>query len=424
MQWMRSHISQFFSSFLLFLLQACGGSSSGGGISEPSIDLADARAFKTNALYSNVIADCIRANSVNNFCSLETLPIIGLETNAPTIEDIMDRVVVSHDWMGQRFEQILGTLPPEMLTLFQAVTAIVIDSDIRPSRYLPGTGAIYLAPYYLWLSVDEKRTVSLKEDFRSGFDDALSFRVLNRYLKNGQYAFDYASLTNNSTRTINDIEILTARILLHELAHANDFIPPGSFNSLMLSQNLAQAFDTLQGSHISYRLMNLMPIESSTMLSLAGVMYRGNTPSNADLTLSASEVGGAFEPDGASDDYAYTSRSEDIAMLFESTMMKYFFDVDHEIAFTNVPENPYYCDYYNIAWGAIGRIGDSNVKPRAQFAVSEILPNMNFALFFQNLDAPVNTSGSWCPETSSSLSASKRPILKEMPMADRTKPYL
>lgn len=425
MQGKRSIARLFITLFVLTLLQACssGGDDKKAG-PEYDPDLLDAQAYRSNALYSNVIANCIKAFYIKDLCSIETLPLIGLETSSPTIEDIMDRVVVSHDWMGMRFEQLLNELPVEMLTLFQAVTAIVIDSDIRPSFYLYATGAIYIDANNLWLTVTEKQTISQNEDFRSDYNNLLSFRAIDRYLLNGDYAYRPGSLKDYSTRELDDIVLLAARVLLHELAHANDIIPPGSFNSLVPTDTLYDMRESLETSHISHRLTELMPLRSDILFSLANVMFKGAEPSSSDIALEASQVGEAFEADVASDEYGYSDQYEDVAMLFESTMMKYFFGADQEVAFTNVPENPNYCDSFTIGWGAIGRIGDINVKPRAQFVASELLPNFNFSLFFQNLDAPTQTSGNWCIQAPSILSASEEAGPEEMPLSDRIRPYL
>lgn len=402
---------------LMLGLQGCGGDDN------QNEDLADATAFKSNAPYSNSLAGCARATSSNDYCTLETLPLLGMEVDTPTVSDVMDRVVVSHDWMGTRFEELLQEMPAQILPLFKAVTAIVIDADIRPAYYTSGTGAIYLDPAYLWLSLDEKATINKKQDYRAGFDDPLAFRQIQRYLKNGAPAYVFGSLSDDSTRELEDIVLLISRLLLHELAHANDFIPPGSYASLNRQNTVDQAATSLSDTWVSTRLSDTTPLRSDTMFSLADVMYRGMTPNIADLEILAVEVGEAFEPDGAGDDYGYTSQYEDVAMLFETAMMKYLYDADYELAFTDVPEDPQYCQFYIIGWGVHNRVGDSNVKARAQFVVSELLPSLNTDMFFQELEPPQDISGDWCL-TPASAFGSQKPTLKRIHSEDRLRPYL
>jgi len=385
-------------------------------------DLADAYTYKANSPYNGVMESCINPENRRDFCSLGTLPVLGMEYNNPGVAQIMERVVVSHDWMGARFEELLNRMPSALLPLFKGITAVVIDDDIRPAYYTTSTGAIYLDPAFLWLSVAEKRTINPQQDYRAGFDDPLAFRQLSRYVRDGQVAYRIASLTDNSTRSFEDITLLAARLLLHELAHANDFIPPGNYHQLNPNHTVSDAVSTLVDQWVSTRLSDSEPLVSDVMFSLAGVMYSGDDPTIDDLEITASEVGNAFEPDAAGDDYGYTSQFEDLAMLFESTMMKYFFDADYEMAFTGVPENPSFCDYYQIGWGVRNRIGDSDVKPRAEFAAKELLPNTLFGSFFEDLDSPTEISGDWC--TAAGDSDQGKPFQRKLDNIDRRRPYL
>ena len=50
---------------------------------------------------------------VKNGCSLGRLPFIGMDTQKPTLDDLMNRVVVSHQWMGDRFKEALEELDDE-----------------------------------------------------------------------------------------------------------------------------------------------------------------------------------------------------------------------------------------------------------------------------------------------------------------------
>lgn len=402
---------------LVLVLSSCGGDADGNK------DLADTRVYKQNSPYSSVIASCARADENSGLCSLNTLPVLGMDFNDPGIPQIMDRVVVSHDWMGERFEELLYEMPSQMLTLFKGVTAIVIDADIRPAYYTASTGAIYLDPAFLWLSVEEKRTINPKADYRAGFDDPLAFRHLQRYVKNGQQAYQWASLTDNTVREMDDIVLLAARLLFHELAHANDFIPPDSYDNLDSSSTVADTVSNTSEHWLSSRLTDQAPLSSEIMFSLSKVMYAGATPSIDDLEVTAGEAGNAFRPDGAGDDYGYTSQFEDLAMLFETSMMKYFFDADYELAFTSVPENSNFCDDYLIGWGVRNRLGDPTVKPRALFTVQQMLPNEDFNTFFETLDPPTEISGDWCISANPQFEQQKPQRYSVDPL-DMIRPYL
>ena len=360
-------------------------------------DLSDVFAYKSDGRYRDSLKRCVTADEANEYCPLGFLPILGSETENVTVENIMDRVIVSHDWMGQRFEEVLNALPEDMLPLFRPITAIVIDDDIRPAFYTTSTGAIYLDPAFFWLSIEEKQTVSQRQDFRSGFDDPLAFRQLGRYVIGNTDAYSFGSLSNDSTRELDDILLLVANLLLHELAHANDFFPPDTYGLLNPDFQVFEAALTNDENWISAKLNRQFPKVSDQMYSLAEVMYLGRTPSIDDLEITAEEVGQAFEPDGAADDYGYSSEFEDVAMLFEAVMMKYLFDADYDIAFTDVPETTTSCGFFNVRWGVRNRIGDASVIDRAHLVASEVLPHIDFSTFFAELDLPSELpNDTWC----------------------------
>jgi len=409
--------SLILSSLAALMLSACGGESE-------NKDLADLRVFKNESPYADVIADCARAQRPNQACSLFELPVLGMDFNDPGIAQIMERVVVSHDWMGMRFEEILYELPSEMLPLFKGITAIVIDDDVRPAYYTSTTGAIYLDPAFLWLSEDEKLSINPKQDYRAGFDDPLAFRQLQRYLKDGQPAYKTSSLTDDSTRELKDILLLAARLLLHELAHANDFIPPDSYHQIDPSKNVSEAASSIRGQWLSTRLNKSTPLMSDAMFSLADVMYLGATPTIDDLEVTASDVGAAFEPDGAGDDYGYTTPFEDLAMLFEISMMKHLFDADYEIAFTGVPENPESCDNYIIGWGVRNRVAHPQVKPRAKFVVEQLLPSLDTLEFLADIESPTEISGDWCISVNENEFTRQKLKNSRIDPLDRLRPYL
>ena len=412
--------------FLYFNMTACSGSSGAATSKDHGNGLSDIQSYSPSSPYAEVITQCARAETADESCTLDALPFIAQETENPDIDKIMSRVVVSHQWMGHRFSQALGRMPSQMLPMFSAITAIVIDADIRPSYYDSITGAIYLDPRYLWLNNSEKQTINKKADYRSGFSDPLAFRIFSRYVKDGEYAYDYWSLEGNATRSLNDIKLPLARVLLHELAHANDFLPPGSSINLETTLSVARALNDLPVPLLSSELTDIDPLTSGLMRSLAGVMYRGNTPSEQDLSTTASEAGNAFGYDVASDDYAYTSQFEDLAMLFENTMMAYFFGAEHEVGFARPRfDDAYYCDEYTIDWGAINRIGAPLVKERARFVTSEILVDLDLSTFYTDLPAPETSDEDWCIYTSAGISSISQANVGTAPIRpDETKrPY-
>jgi len=361
----------------------------------PIADLSNTYSYVKDTPYNEDIAACIQPVFEVDLCTLETLPFIGMDTDTPSVSDIMSRLVVSHDWMGERFEAVLDALPTEMLPLFKAVTAVVIDDDIRPAYYTRGTGAIYLDPAYLWLSTDDKRTINLKPDYRSNFGSELSFEFEFLYLnEDGDNAFSYGNLFDDSTRELDDIILLVSRLLLHELAHANDMILPTDYAQLDSINTAYYELSQREEVWLSTNLKQDMPLTSSTMFRIASILHLGTTAEIEDIHLTASEVAEAFDPDGATHTYSYASQFEDLAMLFEMSMMKYFYNIDSSNSFYDLDEN--------TVWSAFNRVGASQVKVRAEYIASEILNETDLTVFFQNYPDVVYENS----PTSSSLRSS------------------
>lgn len=363
-------------------------------------DLIGLYAYQADSPWADVLARCVMAQKPSESCSLNTLPTIGMEEPAPTIADVMARVVVSHDWMGANFEALLRELPDDMLYLMQGVTAVVIGKDIRPSYYWNMTGAIYLDPMGLWLSNDELAVISTEPDFREAFADPLAFRSFWRWSKDSGGAWPYQGPNANGVRPVSDIIYPMASLLFHELAHANDLMPLAHYPSVNRADSIYSASSKLFNRYPSTLLRNDDPLTSEAMRHFAGVLYKGVRPTDEDKQTSAARIGSYFEPDVASDDYSYTSQYEDLAMLFEEAMMKLHFNIDRDMAFITPPAEPKgaACDDFIVGWGVRNRVGDLNVLPRAQFAVQQLLPQQDYSaeLAAMPLPSSLPTGAGWC----------------------------
>ena len=362
-------------------------------ISSPYFDspLARTYAYKANSAYSDRLTQCTYSNTLNSSCTISQLPLIGQQTTNPSISTIMDRVVVSHDWMGRNFEQFLQQQDPhgDFITLLQSVSAIVISYDIRPSFYWVVTGAIYLDPDNLWLTPAERDTINEAPDYRSDFGNDLQFLMPWRHVKNNQYAYSSYPYENRTNRTINDLTPRLASLLYHELAHANDFFPRSVHTNLQGPTLLDDFYKrTNNKALISDQLSNFSPLQSSEMYGLANVSFKGETANATQKSYEPSDVTSFFRPDHASDYYAYSSTREDVAMLFEESLMSHRYAISRDVAVTDAPENAS-GSTITVNWGQRGRIGESAIKPRAEFVITEILPEVGSATLVANLPDPI-----------------------------------
>ena len=399
------------------LLVACGGGSGGSSNfnnSEATVTNntpADGtlRPAVTDSPYKASIVNCISVvndRPVTN-CKLSTLPFIGQKTSAPTKADILAQTVVSHPWMATRFSRLLDQMPNDIFLLFRGVTGIVIAANIRPSHYRSDTGAIYLDPADLWLNASERATISKEEDFRSGFSNGLGFRSMWRYVQGNRYAYDYFPLDGTvSSRSLGDIVLPMAALLFHELAHANDFMPPAFVAQVNPQVTPLDAIDNVQDSMISTGLKLQSPLNSLMQYNLGRVMFYGVTATDDQKRLTAEQVGLDFSIDGASDSYNYSSQFEDVAMLFEEVLMRYHFNIDRELAFTDAPPaTGASCANYVVRWGVRNRIGNPLVKARAKLIVNKVLGVADASSYFVALPAPRAMSNglSWCDSITSAF---------------------
>jgi hypothetical protein len=325
-----------------------------------------ARPYNLQTPYSDVIVPCTVTLQEGAECNLNTLPLLGMETAEPTVAQVMARVVVSHQWMGDRFKQVLENMPPQIRLMTRGLTAIVISYDVRPSFYTTQTGAIYLDPEGLWLTLDEKEVIDTTPDFRSEFGKVLDFSIFWRYTLNQEHV---TRLPNDRNRTVDEIKYRMASLLFHELAHANDFFPPGQ----VFDSTVAIWRAVATSNRPSNILVGQFPLESTMMKSLARVSFLGATASETQKAYTPEDVAQEFPPDYASAYYSYSTDLEDLAMLFEEIMMLYSFDVDRDVAITNLPDSNF-CDDYIVSWGQRNRVLEPAVSNRALFVVERILP--------------------------------------------------
>lgn len=334
----------------------------------------DVFSFNSDSPFKNAIESCIYTNTLNSTCTFGVLPIIGKQYSNPTIDNILDRTLVSHDWMGLRFRQYLeqSAAGPDMLKLLRGVTAVVISYDVRPSFYWAATGAIYLDARNFWVTPEERDTLNEVPDFRSGFGGDLQFRVLWRYVKNNSPYMPGQSFSSaaREMRTFDALEADISWLMYHELGHANDFFPSDVWANLSSSDDPLSFFRN-NGTN-SDIMINNFPLSSSQMKGLAQVSFSGDTANATQKSYIASDIESFFTPDIASSYYSYLNEREDFATLFERFMMQYRLGASADLGIVNTQSNP---DFL-VTWGQRDRFNHSTIQARTRFTVANILPDL------------------------------------------------
>lgn len=336
--------------------------------------------------HANELQACVYNNQISSTCSFNTLPLLGNEHESPTIEQVLERLLVSHQWMGDRFKQFLeqSVVSPDMLKLLRATTAIVISYDVRPSFYWTATGAIYLDAKNFWVTPQERDTLNDQPDYRGSFGDELQFFIPWRYVKDNDYYFrssDYP-VDERLTKSFDDLEANVSWLMYHELGHANDFFPPNSWASLSDSSNPLSYANDVEASSTDFSTS--LPLTSNTMRNLAQVSFAGETATTEQKNTDAEQVATFFEPDTAPAYYSYSTTREDYATLFERFMMAYRLGVSADVAVLSSNNN----DDLLVTWGQRDRISVNNIQPRVKYVVERILPELDIEAIQMALPAP------------------------------------
>jgi len=345
--------------------------------------LADVYSYRANSPYADELEECIYSNSTETYCDLGKLPFIGSQNPTPTVSQIMDRVLVSHDWMGQRFQTFLEQVDQsnDIKNLLGATTSIVISYDIKPSFFWSGTGAIYIDGRYFWVTPEERDTLNGTPDFRSDFDRDLQVRDPWRIVKDNDYAFSNPSIESRLVRTTEESQYFTLRLLYHELAHANDFFPPRAWSSATSGQYPWTYSEANEPD--STGLSTTHPLVSDEMYALGDVMFQGVTATQTQMDYTPAEVSDFFFPYEATNTYNYSTIREDYAMLAEEYLMGYRHGVVYDQGITGLaPE-------YIISTAERGRVGHDRIKPRAEYVISRILPSIDLQEASASLATPI-----------------------------------
>lgn len=340
--------------------------------------VAKVQSFDSNSSRAQALEQCIYTNYLTHACSFSEVNLIGQAHEAPSVDDIMSRVLVSHQWMGDNFKLFLENEDShgDFRTLLRSVSAIVISYDIRPSFYTSATGAIYLDPENLWLTPGQRDVIDVAPDYRSAFGQELQYVMPWRYVKDNDYAGSFYPKDLRFNRTTADIVPDLASLLYHELAHAVDNFPPTTLGDITESSIFTEV-NKRSGTTIADQLTATHPKQSEEMAALGQVNFRGATPTALQKSYLPEDIVQFFSNDSAPTEYAYSSEREDVATLFDATMMSARYGIERDEAVTPPYDASIGSDSLVISWGQRGRIKDALVEPRAKFVLERLMPTLD-----------------------------------------------
>ncbi|MEG3221673.1 hypothetical protein PD716_13635 [Vibrio gigantis] len=411
MFYMKKH-SILASGVSCLLLAGCGGSDSSSdvpvSIVSPNISgtpsLASVSTYQTTSM-SKDIEECSKAFLTNNSCDLLLIKPLGFNKENVTIDQVQERLVVSHQWMADSFIEALEEInDQDLLNLFKPLNSIVISYDIRPSFYTTSTASMYIDPKYVWRSKSEWDSIHKQEDYRNGFQTEFQFDKAQRYVHETtnhyvSYSNTYSPLRNES-RDASHIAPGLFRLLSHELAHANDFLQEHDLTQIPSNGYINDYIHSLK--KLNNELIERDPLTSKLLDKAAKIAFRGDSMTNEIRQLTGEAAGDAFEADKAAAFYSYSSPAEDVAMLFEAYMMYKKYRALSDFAFVSIPQTENFsCNDWVIQWGQRSRLSDDGVQDRAVFIASGILGKSESAIRAELASLPaepemLRAGQGWC----------------------------
>lgn len=342
--------------------------------------------YRPNGPYAGSLVRCtydpsqMGGGTRYNLCPLSQLSFVAQEAGngIPTVEQVMDRVVVSHDWLGRNFEQFLRTKDErgDFRRMLRSVTAVVLGVHVRPSFYWAATGAIYLDADNFWLTPEERDTVNEQPDYRSEFGSDLKYETLWRYVQDSKNIFGSFDPRKRVTRTLDDLHNDAAWLMYHELGHALDALPPGDYPFLNSRRSAWANVAARYASSLlpSDRLSQLFPLSSGLLRELGDVNFRGATATAEQKATTPEQVAAAFAADRATDDYAYSTVREDATMTLEEFLMQHRLGIRRDFGIADQRAKGATSATIIVRWGQRGRVGEEAIKPRLRFLIGEMTP--------------------------------------------------
>ncbi|MBT3585876.1 MAG: hypothetical protein HN509_13300 [Halobacteriovoraceae bacterium] len=395
-----------FVILILALLSACGGSKSGDRVEDSSGLLisknqvffekfGEVQPVQKSEIKKETLLKCTYVIERADSCTLQELPLLGMNSKKITVDRIIGRTMVSHRFLGENFKAALLKMSSEyLMQLFGSVGIIVISDKVNPSFYNSRSGTIFISARYLWTTPEQKKLATVKKDDRvvtgSGPKKApLKFEFYGLQVVDKKNIW---SASRDSSRTVEELKLPLYRLLVHELAHANDYLPSSFYQNLgidsyrkigELTLRRFKRFDLISDSLLE-------PLERESFMAR---LQKAINSSEGELfgqllEMTAELAGELFSNESAVDPYGHYTQNEDLAMLVEDLLGLHDYQIERIQGVISYPSLNFLIpeDYnYPLAWGQNNRILEPTVLGRAMEAASQLFPSFNAVEFKSSL---------------------------------------
>jgi hypothetical protein len=321
--------------------------------------------YNPNQTHADTIKKCVLINTDKDSCTFSDTSLIGFKKDQIEVSDILYKTIASNKSYFETFKNVLNKLPKDALVMFGAVNAVVISERINPSFYSYKSGAIYLSADYFWKGSDVSPK-SESKDFRDDFGSTLNFSEKIDYYIDGQ---PMSKSLKRNFRTDDELLPFIAKVLFHELSHANDFFPRSFYRSSELEESKSYNETAMYRMDNALMLSQKIRLSSNLLERTADILYFGKKPTQTELNMNPKYVVEEFLEGEASDLYAYTNSREDLAMLVEHNLMYYYFNYVPATIFIKYPKANFKIpkDYkYPVLGGVKNKLAANDVKARSE----------------------------------------------------------
>lgn len=409
-------LNRMLCTLCLITLSLAGCSGGGGDESALNYDgelsLAELYTYDVRSDSDQILECSVMYLDGVSSCDIADIVPLGVEVSGDiAIDDVLGRLVVSHDWMAESFIAALEEIDDQnLLNLFKAVNTVVFSYETAGSFYHPLTASIYIDPRYLWRNSDEWDTIYQDDDSDDASEYELQFYPIFRYIDAA--TSDYTIWSNNysslyNSRTTAQIAPGLYRVLAHELGHANDYLPPEELSALGSSGTIYYDYMSFY-PRVHDELNDIYPLSSDLLFEAADVYYSDAEMTDLIRATTGADLGLEFDGDGAVYLYSYKVDSEDIAMMFEAMMMYKRYNSVMDVAYLSVPASEdSVCDDYLVEWGQRNRLAESYVNQRVEF-VADRLISEDYALGLAAItEVPIymEAESGWCSSRTETAAA-------------------
>ena len=303
----------------------------------PQVQDSTLKPYHSSSTTAEALTGCIQKKC--------TLRAIGDVYSSPTLDNILDRLLVEKPEYGQHFDEFFKKIPKEVLEdfliLFKTVRVIIIaEGDSNEGGFVIGD----------FLNLNSVL-----------FTKNGSFLLAANEVDNGKLPVVYGDFFVKDGRRMasdkpNDLsnQLSIAHVLYHELAHAADNPGPHAMS------------EALKGSNFQ--------AESPILHNLALHMYgKKKITTNADHYISEN-ISKAFEQAKGVSLYSFVNSQEDLATTFEKFMLLNRFGMEWVIVLADSKVMQLPMADRPISWGEKNSVLSERMQPKVKFILQKILP--------------------------------------------------